>query len=158
MNTNEQLINKFYGAFIQKDFQTMADCYHPEATFKDEAFDLKGKQIAAMWRMLIERGKDMKVEFSDVKADEKTGSASWQAWYSFSQTGNQVHNIIQASFIFKDGKIINHHDSFDFHSWSSQSLGLMGKLLGWTSFLQKKVQRSAMKSLSKYISQKPEYQ
>lgn len=155
MNTNEQLINKFYEAFAQKDFNTMADCYHLEATFKDEAFDLKGsKQIGAMWRMLIERGTDLKIEFSKVHANDSTGSALWEAWYTFSQTGNSVHNIINANFTFKDGKILNHRDSFNFHRWASQSLGIMGKLLGWTGFLHQKVRTTAMSGLENYMARK----
>jgi ketosteroid isomerase-like protein len=157
MNTNEQLIHKFYSAFAEKDYNTMAECYHPEATFRDEAFNLKGKQIGAMWRMLIERGKDMRMEFGNIKADESTGKASWQAWYTFSQTGNYVHNIINAQFIFKDGKILTHRDSFDFHRWASQSLGWTGKLLGWTDFLHKKVRATAMDSLEKYMVRHEEY-
>jgi hypothetical protein len=155
MNANEQLINKFYEAFAQKDFNTMAECYHTEATFKDEAFDLKGsRQIGSMWRMLIERGTDMRMEFSNVHANDSTGKAHWEAWYTFSSTGNKVHNIIDANFIFKDGKIFTHRDSFDFHRWASQSLGIMGKLLGWTGFLHQKVRNTAMSGLENYMARK----
>lgn len=158
MNAHEQLIHTFYQAFSKKDYQTMAACYHPEATFKDEAFDLKGKQVPAMWRMLCGTGAAMKLDFSDIKADDSQGQAHWEAWYTFSQSGNKVHNIIEAKFTFKEGKIFTHRDTFDFHRWSSQSLGWMGKLLGWTSFLQKKVQDRAMGNLQKYINKHPEYQ
>lgn len=155
MNANEQLINKFYEAFAQKDYNTMTDCYHTEATFKDEAFDLKSsKQIGAMWRMLIERGTDLRIEFSNIQADDATGKASWEAWYTFSQTGNKVHNIIEARFTFREGKIVNHRDRFDFHRWASQSLGIMGKLLGWTGFLHQKVRTSAMTNLENFMARK----
>ncbi len=155
MNANEQLIQKFYEAFAQKDYHTMTDCYHLEATFKDEAFDLKGsKQIGLMWRMLIERGTDLRMEFSDVHANDLTGGASWEAWYTFSSTGNKVHNIIDANFTFKDGKILNHRDSFDFHRWASQSLGITGRLLGWTGFLHQKVRTTAMSGLENYMARK----
>lgn len=155
MNANEQLINKFYEAFAQKDYHTMAECYHPEAKFKDEAFDLKGsKQIGSMWRMLIERGTDLRIEFSNVQANDSTGKAHWEAWYTFSQTGNTVHNIIDAYFTFKDNKIMHHRDSFNFHRWASQSLGITGKLLGWTGFLHQKVRTTAMSGLENYMARK----
>ncbi len=154
MHENEQLINKFYEAFAQKDYHTMAECYHPEAKFKDEAFDLEGKQIGSMWRMLIERGTDLRIAFSNVQASESTGRASWEAWYTFSQTGNSVHNIINANFTFKDGKIFTHRDSFNFHRWASQSLGITGKLLGWTGFLHQKVRATAMAGLENYMARK----
>ena len=155
MNVNEQLINKFYEAFAQKDYHTMAECYHPEAKFKDEAFDLKGsKQIGLMWRMLIEKGTDLRIEFSNVQANDSTGRASWEAWYTFSSTGNKVHNIIDANFTFKEGKIFTHRDSFNFHRWASQSLGITGKLLGWTGFLHQKVRATAMSGLENYMARK----
>lgn len=155
MHINEQIIHKFYEAFAQKDFNAMAECYHPEAIFKDEAFDLKGsKQIGSMWRMLIERGTDLRMEFSNIQANDSTGKAHWEAWYTFSSTGNKVHNIIDANFTFKDGKILNHRDSFNFYRWSAQSLGITGKLLGWTGYLHQKVRATAMAGLENYMARK----
>ncbi|MDZ7715069.1 MAG: nuclear transport factor 2 family protein [Balneolaceae bacterium] len=82
----------------------MAECYHPEATFKDEVFELKGKHIAAMWHMLCERGKDLELTFSDIASDKDSGSAHLEATYTFTQTGRKVHNVLEASFRFKDGQ------------------------------------------------------
>lgn len=155
MHENEQIIHKFYEAIVQKDFNTMIECYLPEATFKDEVFDLKSsKQISAMWRMLIERGTDLRIEFSDIHANDSTGMVNWEAWYTFSSTGNKVHNIIDAHFTFKDGKILNHRDSFNFYHWSSQSLGITGKLLGWTGYLHQRVRATAMAGLENYMARK----
>lgn len=153
MHANEQLIERFYKAFQQKDYKTMGECYHDEANFTDEAFvNLNAKEVRAMWQMLCLRGKDLRLEFSQIKADGNSGSAHWEAWYSFSQSGNQVHNIIDAAFEFKDGKILKHRDSFDFHRWAGQALGLTGKLLGWTSFLKNKVQTTARQGLDKFMA------
>lgn len=156
---NEQLIRHFYESFQSKDYRSMAACYHPDATFRDEAFDLKnGKEIAAMWHMLCEAGKDLRVEFSGVQANENSGRAHWEAWYTFSRTGRRVHNIIEARFEFRDGKIFRHTDSFSFWRWSRQSLGTTGLLLGWTGFLKNKVRSTAMSGLWKFIEKHAEYQ
>ena len=61
-----------------------------------------------MWEMLITAGKDLKITFSDIRANDTTGTCHWEAWYTFSRTGKKVHNIIDASFEFQDGKIIQH--------------------------------------------------
>lgn len=151
MHPNQTLINTFYEAFSRKDYAAMGACYHPEATFIDEAFDLNGAEISAMWEMLCKRGKDLKLVYSNIFADEQRGSADWEAWYTFSQTGRKVHNIIHAEFIFRDGKIWSHIDSFNFYRWSRQSLGWKGWLLGWTDFLQQKVRESAMSGLRKFM-------
>jgi hypothetical protein len=147
---NKALIGRFYTAFKQKDYATMAECYHPEAYFRDEAFELTGKEIGAMWHMLCLRGKDMTLEFSVTDQAGKI-TAHWEPKYSFSQTGRFVHNIVDAEFEFKDGLIIKHIDSFDFWSWSRQALGAPGLLLGWTPLLRNKVSKMAMGNLRKFM-------
>lgn len=149
---NKALIEHFYRAFQQKDYQTMAACYHPQATFRDEAFGLNGaEEIGAMWQMLCERGKDMQMTFAVTEHHGGRITAHWEAQYTFSQTGRRVHNKIDASFEFRDGKIIRHDDRFNFWSWSRQALGLPGLLLGWTPLLKNKVQTMAMKNLRLFM-------
>jgi len=152
MNTNEQIIEEFYAAFAAQNAETMASCYHPDIVFEDPAFGkLEGKDASDMWYMLIERAKgNLKVEFSDIKADAQKGTAQWTAIYLFTKTNRKVINKIKASFEFKDGLIIKHTDSFDFWNWAKQALGITGLLLGWSSFLHKKVQHQALESLRKY--------
>ena len=128
----------------------MASCYTPDATFRDPVFELQGERVGAMWRMLCERGKDLRVEFSDVHADGDRGSAHWQAWYRFSKSGRPVHNVIHAEFRFRDGLICEHVDSFDFWRWSRQALGASGLLLGWSGWLRRKVGSEAARSLAAF--------
>lgn len=154
MHPNAQLITDFYSAFQRRDAETMASCYHPDAEFSDEAFvGLRHAGVTSMWRMLTERAKDLTLEFRDVQADDRTGRAHWEARYTFGATGRKVLNIIDAEFEFRDGKILRHRDRFNFHRWSRQALGPMGLLLGWTPFLQKKVQRTARGNLDKWMSE-----
>lgn len=157
MNSNEQIIEEFYAAFADGNPETMASCYHPEIVFEDPAFGkLHGKDASDMWHMLIERAKgNLEIEFSNIKADVHKGSAEWIATYNFSKTNRNVVNKIKASFEFKDGLIIKHTDNFDFYNWSKQALGTTGLLLGWSSFLHKKVQKQALESLRKYQKKNP---
>lgn len=152
------LIHTFYSSFAQRDYKTMAECYHADAHFKDEVFELNGSEIAAMWHMLCARGKDLQIEYDQVEVSANTGSANWIATYTFSQTGRKVRNEIAASFIFKDGLIINHQDDFDFWRWSTQALGFIGLILGWSGLLQQKVQAQARQSLDAFIRKHPEYE
>lgn len=147
------LVTRFYEAFQRRDADTMAACYHPQATFSDPAFpDLRGDQPGAMWRMLCHRGRDLRIEFSDVHAEGPHATAHWEARYSFGPTGRPVHNVIDARFRFQDGLIIEHVDRFDFWRWSRQALGLSGLLLGWTGLLQRAVQRQAMAGLEEWMA------
>jgi ketosteroid isomerase-like protein len=153
MHDHAALIRRFYGAFQQRDAAGMAACYAPQVRFSDPVFpDLRGERAGAMWRMLCERGQDLRIEFSDVCADERRGSAHWDAWYTFSATGRKVHNRIDASFEFEGGRIAAHTDRFDLHRWAGQALGLPGTLLGWTPLLQNRIRAMAAKNLDAWLA------
>ncbi|MBC8047683.1 MAG: nuclear transport factor 2 family protein [Fimbriimonadaceae bacterium] len=158
-SVNEQLIRAFYESFQKKDYAAMQQFYADEIEFNDEVFvGLKGKQAKAMWHMLVERSGDLSIIFSDIKANEASGSANWIAIYTFSRTGRKVINKIHANFIFNAGKIIKHTDHFNFWKWSSMALGLSGKLLGWTPFLKNKIRKVTSKMLQQFIEAHPQYQ
>lgn len=146
------LIHRFYTAFALRDWADMANCYHPEVHFTDPAFDVHGPRVAQMWRMLCTQGKDLQLMFSSVRADDQSGSAHWEARYTFSKTARQVHNRIDAQFEFRDGLIHRHIDCFDFWRWSRQALGAPGVLMGWSGFLQRKVQEQAARSLDSFVA------
>ena len=149
MSTQTELIERFYGAFQRRDAAAMSACYHADIHFSDPVFpDLRGPAAGAMWAMLCERGTDLRIEYRDVAADGDTGSARWDAWYTFSATRRPVHNRILAAFRFRDGKIVRHVDHFSFWRWSAHALGPVGALLGWTPLLRAKVRRGAAASLA----------
>ena len=156
MNSNEALITKFYTAFANSDAETMSECYHPKIHFIDPAFGLlKEDQVSKMWKMLLSKSKgNIKIEFSNIKADEFSGSANWVATYNFSKTNRTVINKISAEFTFQDGLIIKHVDNFDVWKWSKQAFGISGYLMGWTGFFQKKIQEQALLSLKKFQNAK----
>lgn len=154
----ENLIQNFYQAFANLDAEAMANCYHPEVRFEDPAFGvLQGEKAKNMWRMLCasQKGKGFRIEFSGIEYNEQSGKAHWEAFYTFSKTGRKVHNIIDAEFKFKDGKIIEHTDHFDLYRWSKQALGGSGYLLGWTAFFQKKLNAQTNKLLSEFEKRMP---
>jgi SnoaL-like domain len=158
MNSAEQLIEKFYFSFQQKNWKGMQECYDDNVTFSDPVFQhLKGKEAFAMWHMLITAGKDLTVSFKNIKANDSAGSCDWDAHYSFSRTGRKVHNIIHAEFKIQDGKIIAHRDSFNLWRWSRMALGTSGILLGWSPVVQNKIRTTANSSLTKFIAEHSEY-
>ena len=149
---NARLLRSFYDAFARRDARAMAACYAPGATFADPVFQLRGAEIGAMWTMLCQRGADLRVEARDVAADDRAGSAHWDAWYTFSATGRPVHNEVEATFTFEDGKIASHRDVFDLWRWSRMALGGKGAWLGWTPLLRKAIRSQARKSLDAWMA------
>ena len=153
MHPNAQLLETFYTAFQRRDHEAMARCYHPAVHFSDPVFtDLRGPRAAAMWRMLCERGKDLELTFGDVRADDRGGSARWEARYTFSQTGRPVHNVIDAEFGFEDGLIARHRDGFPLWRWAAMALGAQGRLLGWLPPVQQRIRDQAARALDAFIA------
>jgi ketosteroid isomerase-like protein len=150
MNDAAALIDGFYTAFARRDWRTMAAAYDADAHFSDEVFDLHGADIGRMWRMLCERGTDLRLQHRDVVADGERVRAHWDAWYTFSATGRPVHNSIDAHFELRRGLIVRHVDAFSFWRWSRQALGAPGALLGWTPWLRSKVRAQAAKGLAAF--------
>jgi ketosteroid isomerase-like protein len=152
MNVNEQLIQDFYTAFQARDGEKMAGFYADNAVFSDPAFGtLRGAEVGAMWRMLCGRSRDLAVTFDHIRADEKTGSAHWEAKYTFSSSKRLVHNVIEASFVFRDGKILEHRDQFNIWRWTAMALGPTGVLLGWTPLVQGRIRKQALSGLKAFM-------
>lgn len=152
MVTNEDLVKRFYSAFQAKDFAEMQACYSEDACFSDPVFpNLDALQVRSMWEMFCKNGKDLSIEFEILNTTDTTVDARWKAIYIFSATGNRVSNVIEAHFSFKDDKIVEHIDHFDFYKWAKQALGFTGFLLGWTSYLKNTVRKQGAKALNKFM-------
>jgi hypothetical protein len=104
-----------------------------------------------MWRMLCGRATDLKIVHSAVTADADSGSAHWDADYTFS-TGRAVHNRIDATFKFSDGLIADHRDEFDLYAWARQALGPLGLLLGWSPPVHGKIRGQARQGLDEFMA------
>ncbi|MFO0755265.1 MAG: nuclear transport factor 2 family protein [Byssovorax sp.] len=152
MSNNAETIRKFYECFGKRDAEGMVALYADDVSFSDPVFPaLKGDEAKAMWRMLCGRAADLTVEASAIEADETTGKAHWDARYTFSATGRKVLNRIDARFVFRDGKIVEHKDSFDLWAWTRMALGLKGTLLGWSPIVQGAVRKQADKGLRSFM-------
>jgi hypothetical protein len=154
MHKNALLLERFYKSLQARDHRATAECYHPNATFKDIAFDLPDKKkIHAMWHMISNT--DLKLSYKIDDANERDGSAHWTADYTFSDTKRKVHNELRSSFVFKDGLIIEQNDDCDARKWGMQALGPVQGLVAW---LVPKIRRDkAMRKLDKFIAEHPQY-
>jgi ketosteroid isomerase-like protein len=156
MQTNADIVAKFYSAFQQRDHQTMNSFYSEDIVFSDPAFGLlRGEEVKYMWEMLCTNAKDFSLVYSNIQLlDEEYATCNWTASYTFSKTGRKVVNHIKAFMKLKDGIIIEHSDAFKLSKWASQALGWKGALLGWTGFMKRKIQKNARKNLVAFIERK----
>jgi ketosteroid isomerase-like protein len=155
MHQQASLLNKLYTSLDQKNHVGMIDCYHPDAEFKDIAFDLRGKkQIHAMWHMISQT--DLRASFKILRVDDQIGSVELVDDYTFGDTGRRVHNVIRSDVRFRDGLIIQHHDTCDALKWGLQALGPARGVMAW---LVPAIRRArAKKKIDAFIESHPEYQ
>lgn len=156
MLNNTEVVNKFYTAFQQRDYRTMNSCYSSDIVFFDPVFELlKGDEVRSMWQMLCTKAKDFSLTFDNITIlDDEYCTCDWVATYTFSRTGRTVVNRVKANMRFANGEIIEHSDGFSVHKWSTQALGLTGKLFGWNSFFQRKIKNQARKNLLSFMQAK----
>src|SRR5690606_13863618 len=102
---NEKLIHDFYQAFQNGDPKAMNDCYHKNIVFYDPAFGhIKGDRVRAMWYMLLEKSKgELKINFSEIQANDFNASARWTASYYFGADKRQVVNEGVGTFYIQNG-------------------------------------------------------
>ncbi len=154
MPDTAKVITSLYEALDRHDGDAMAALYADGAKFSDPVFGpLDADQVRAMWRMLCKRGKDLRVETSNLQVDGESGTVHWDAYYTFAATKRHVHNSIDASIRVVDGKIVEHHDVFSFWRWSRQALGVPGMVLGWSGALRGKVRAKAHEGLAAFMAQ-----
>ena len=121
---NAHLIGKLYTGVKNANLQAIADCYTDDAYFEDIACKRSGKdQIMEMWRLVCHSRPT--VTILPFSADDRKGSSCWDAKYKYgkinSKPGRSVDNTLTSEFVFRDGRIVSHHDKSDAMAWARQA-------------------------------------
>lgn len=148
MNSSDTraLLVRFYEAMSHHDGETMASLYGEHARFEDPVFNLAGAEIGRMWKGLMSRAKGFSSSYTITSAEGMIGTARCTARYFFGGKA-QVVNVILAEFRCENGRIVEHHDSFDFPRWAAQAMGLPGRLFGRFVWFRRMVSRKAARRL-----------
>jgi hypothetical protein len=155
MHANAELLTRLFTSLDKHDHESMANCYHEKAKFRDIAFELRGKnQIHAMWHMISEG--DIRATFKVNEVDDRSAFVSLVDNYTFSATGHKVRNVIESHFRFEKGVIIEQRDACDAKTWAGMALGgVKGFLAGRLAFVR---QKKARATLDAFIAKHPQYQ
>jgi len=123
MHPHAELIHRLYSSLGAHDHAAMAACYHQDATFKDIAFHLQGREkIHDMWKFVTRPEPHLTVTFEVGDADDHHVEARLIDHYTFTETGRTVDNAITSTFRFQDGLIIDHQDVCDPVSWANMAM------------------------------------
>jgi len=135
-------LTRFFEAFTQRDGETMARLYTPDATFEDPIFRLRGAEIGTMWVGLMRRSRDWSLAYTIAQAKQRSGVVEWTARYRFGGK-MPVVNVVLSEIELENGLISRQVDQFDFRRWAAQALGTPGKLLGRFEWFRRGVSRKA---------------
>ena len=140
---------------MHRNHQAIADCYAPDATFKDIAFDLSSKKkIHAMWHMIT--AAEVYVTYNVESCDQQKGVVRWVADYVFKETGRPVHNDLQSAFVLRNGLILQQRDDCDTRKWCMQARGpIIGPLAWLIPWIR---QKTAADKLDEFIRHNPQFQ
>ncbi len=149
MTPEEETVRKVYESIQRHDAASAAECYREDASYRDLAFDLKGKPlIAAMWRLVC--SSDVKVTYRDIRTEGSEVKGHWEFDYKYHRV-NPVHNEMDSTFVFRDGKILVHHDEASRFDWAKQALGKpTGALVTVFPFI---LRLMAKKELDKFMAE-----
>jgi hypothetical protein len=176
---NALTLSRFFESFRRGDVEGMQLCLHPAVEFRDIGFDLRGREVAAMWDMIV--AKKISVAYRDLQVAGQAGTAHWECDYEFrSDAASQprpVHNVIDSTFQFEGGLIRAHEDVCDFWTWFEQAMGPVGAAAHAVGFIEGtleqvfkrdlpldieekiriKVREAAHGKIAAFIGQHPEY-
>lgn len=145
-------LNKYYDYLTSSDWKGLKSIYHPEAKFKDEIFELKGRdQILAMWQMLMSRTQVKTIYAKVYEKNSTEGSGIWMPNYIFSGTKKEVTNVIVGQFKIQNGQIIEQKDNFNLRVWMQQAFKPYGNLLYYFPFFRSFFKHQARKKLKIWI-------
>jgi ketosteroid isomerase-like protein len=156
MSGASDVAEEFYSALAAHDPAAMGALYADDAVFSDPVFPrLDAAGARAMWSMLLRPGVKLAVVWRLLNADENSATVEWTARYIFPATGRPVTNRVTSELEIADGLIRRHRDTFSFHHWARQALGLPGLLLGWAPILKARVEAQAAARLAAYREKRP---
>lgn len=118
--TPGETVRAFYDAFEKQDLKSIEQLYSPNVKFQDAIFkydDRKGTM--GMWGNILSDPKT-KISFEVHKVEGDVVTGHWKADYEV--FGRKVHNEIDTRMVVKDGKIVEHRDSFSWDKWAKQAL------------------------------------
>jgi SnoaL-like domain len=142
---------RFYEAFMVRDFYTMGLLYASHASFSDPVFPrLTAQGARLMWQMLLSEAEDLEIDVKILEDTPDRARVDWTARYTFTPTKRVVVNRVHTEMVIAAGKIVQQVDSFSLWRWSGQALGWKGWLLGFTPIVQDKVRGQAARSLKEF--------
>ncbi|CAG1021764.1 hypothetical protein DOJK_01225 [Patescibacteria group bacterium] len=161
MSDKIEIANRFFGHYAsavtdsEAAYKGMHQYLDDNVTFSDMAYDIKGKQVFAMWHWFCI--KPVRVIFDPAKTKEVDDVVilTYRAQYLLED--KPIDYEITAHLTIKDSKIIHHKDEADMMEWAKQAKGTFVAMIAWTPFFKKELRHTAKERLDAFIEKNPVY-
>lgn len=142
--SNADIVNNFLTHYQKHEFDAMHNYLDENVKFSDFAFDIKGKEVKAMWHWFcvpyLERKKPIDVpEFGVVKSQDDVVLAKYKVSYLYGEKQRSVDYFINARFKLQNSKIVEQEDTFSNISqfeFAKMAFGFPLQLLALTPLLR----------------------
>ena len=151
MHDHTQLIDSFFNAFSQRDYNTMKSLAKSTLVYYDPLYGyLNDGDVFLMWESRYGQ-KDFSLTYTCIK-DEGDGyfTVKIEVVYFNKKTITQQ---IKAFIRVENDLISECSHAFSVHQLCKQEYGLLGHLLGWNRLIQQRIKNDARRELLAYKSE-----
>ena len=158
--SNKDIVNDFLTHYQKHEFEAMHDCLDENVKFSDFAFDIKGKEVKAMWHWFCmgypPRPQPVEApKFEIVRSEGDIVLAKYRVRYPYGEKQRPVDYFINARFKLQNGKIVGQEDTFSNISqfeFAKMAFGFPLQLLALTPLLRPIVKKKAAEKLSQFMN------
>jgi len=151
MQDHLKLIDSFFIAFSERDFNTMKSLAKSSIIYYDPLYGyLNDEDVFLMWESRYSK-KDFKLNYQDIK-DEGDGyfTVKIEVIYFHKKI---IRQQMKAYFKIENGFIAEYSHGFSVHQLCKQEYGLFGNLLGWNRLIQHRIKNDARRELLAFKSE-----
>ena len=150
MHDHSKLIDSFFKAFSERDFNTMKSLAKSSIVYYDPLYGyLNEEDVFLMWESRYSQ-KDFTLNYRDIK-DEGDGYFTLKIEVDYVHK-KIIHQEMKAYFKIENGFIAEYSHGFSVHQLCKQEYGLIGNLLGWNRLIQQRIKNDARRELLAYKS------
>src|SRR3954453_18623876 len=164
---NEDVVSSFFSSYREHDYKGMHNNLADDIKFSDFAFDIRGKEVRAMWQLFCsatEARPPVEVPwFEIVESQADRVVTKYRVAYPFrdktllGERERRVDYVIEAHLWLRNGKIVRHEDVSDIRTWARMAFGYPKCLLAGTAFFRDRVKQEASGRLKDFVKKQPAY-
>ena len=144
-----QIMESYFTAFAERDFNKMKLLYHQDISYFDPLCGyLNGDQVISMLEEIYGCLNDFRLEQTGIR-DKGDGYfiIDFIVFYTSLKSGNKIALKIKAYLKMDNQKITEQSHGYSLHDLFKQEFGFVGWLLGWNRLYQNRIKIQTRKKI-----------